>query len=176
MKCCLILLPSCKPPRKLVPIAHGDKCPRKPTFVGIEPSRTITRVESGSRKLLLLLDNYARKDVLNVEPRFLMTSVQKIRCPHTHNGFAVPTIAPSNLWWFGEQELLLLLLLICSPSFCEDPGQTFKTEQLFCKCVGLRLISFLTIGQKVSIQKISLFGYRWVSKLSWAGMCSKLFF
>jgi hypothetical protein len=48
----------------------------------------------------------------------------------------VPTIAPIDLWQFGEQELLLLLLLIPSPSFCEDLGHMFKTEQLFCKCVG----------------------------------------
>jgi len=78
---CLLLLPNYKPLRKFVPIAHGDKCPIKPTFVGIEPSRTITMVEGGSRKLLLLLDDYVRKHAPNVEPRFSMMGVQKIRCP-----------------------------------------------------------------------------------------------
>jgi len=48
-------------------IAHGDKCPRKPTFV----------VESGSRNLPLPPNDYARKHAPNVESHFLVMGVQK---------------------------------------------------------------------------------------------------
>jgi hypothetical protein len=48
----------------------------------------------------------------------------------------MPIDAPIDLQWFGEEELLLPLSLIRSPSFCEDPSHTFKTKWLFCTCVG----------------------------------------
>jgi hypothetical protein len=60
----LLLLPSYKPPRKFVPIAlHllGDKCPRKPTFVGIKPFRKptffflVTIVVESSRFLVMTM-------------------------------------------------------------------------------------------------------------------------
>jgi hypothetical protein len=74
----LLLLPSYKPLKKFAPIALGDRCPRKPTFVAIEPSRTIVVVESKSRKPPLLLDNYARKPTPSVELCFIVMGVQKI--------------------------------------------------------------------------------------------------
>jgi hypothetical protein len=150
---CLLLLPNYKPLRKLTPIAPDDKCPKKPAFASIEPSRTIVVIESGSRKPLLLLDNCARKLVPSVEPSFIVMGVQKIRHPQTCNKFVVPTTRPIDLWQFDEQELLLPLLSIRSPSFCEELGDKFKIEHLFCKCVGLRLSSILMIGQKMSIKK-----------------------
>ncbi len=104
------------------------KSPRKPTFASIEPSRTIVVVESGSRNPSLLLDNCVKKLVPNVEPHFIVMGVQKIQCSQTRNKFAMPTTATPNLRWFGEQELLLPLLSIRSPSFCEDLDHTFKIK------------------------------------------------
>ncbi len=112
----LLLLPSYKPLRKPVPIALGDGCPRKPTFV----------VESGSRKLPLPPNDFARKYAPSVEPRFLVMGVQKIRRPQMWNKFVVPTTAPTNLWQFGEWELILPLSSIHSPSFCEILGHMFQ--------------------------------------------------
>jgi len=70
-----------------------------------------------------------------------------------HNMFVLPTTTPTNLWRFGEQELLLPLLLICSFNFCEDPNHMFKTEWLFCKCVDLKLSPIFMLGQKTSIKE-----------------------
>jgi len=93
----LLFLPSNKPLRKLAPIVLGDRCPRKPMFIGIEFSKTIVVVESWSRKLPLLPDNSTRKPMPSVQPCFLVTGVQKIQRPQMHNMFVMPTIAPTNL-------------------------------------------------------------------------------
>ncbi len=172
---CLLLFPSNKLLRKPTHIAPSDRCPRKPMFADIEPSRTIVVVESRSRKLPLLPNDCARKPVPNVEPCFLVMSVQKIQRPQTHDKFVMPTSVPTNLRRFDERELLFPLLLIRNPSFCVDPGHMLKTEWLLCKCVGLRFSSILMIGQKTSIKEDILVWLK-LSKLSWALICSKLFF
>jgi hypothetical protein len=125
-------------------------------FADIEPSKTIVVVESRSIKLPLLLDDCSRKPMPNVEPCFLVTSVQKNQCPQTHNEFVMPTTAPTNLQWFDEWELLFPLLLIRSPSFCVDPGHMLKTEWLLCKCAGS---DERTENIHKREKRISLFGY-----------------
>jgi len=96
---------------------------------------------------------HSGKPMLNVEPHFLVMGIQKIRHPHMHNGFAMPTTTLINLRQFGEWDLLLPLSLNCNPNFYEDPSHTFKTKWLFCKCVGLKLSFILMIGHKMSIKE-----------------------
>lgn len=94
---CLLLLPNYKPLRKPMPIVPGDRCPRKLTFVGIKPLKTIVVVESKSRKLSLLLNKCARKSMPSVELCFLVTGVQKIWRPQMHNKFAMPIAVATYL-------------------------------------------------------------------------------
>jgi hypothetical protein len=115
--------------------------------------KNITMVESESRKLLLLLDDCPRKHDPSVEPPFSMMGVQKIRWPQTHTGFVVPTTALTDLW-FGWQVLYSYYRGFIALAFVKILAtHSFKTEWLFCKCVGWRLSSILMIGQKMSIKE-----------------------
>ncbi len=80
-----------------MPIVPSDRCPKKLTFVGIKPLRTIVVVESKSRKLSFLLNKCARKSMPTVELCFLVMGVQKIWRPQMHNKFDVPIAVPTYL-------------------------------------------------------------------------------
>jgi len=67
-----------------MPIARGDRCPRKPTF----------EVKSGSRKLPLPPTDYARKHAPNVEPHFLVMGVQKSNAHKCTSSLLCPLLCP----------------------------------------------------------------------------------
>ncbi len=125
---CLLLLPNYKSLRKPVFIAPSDRCPRKPTFASIEPSRTIAVVESGSRKPLLLLDDCVKKPMPNVEPHFIVMGVQK---SNTHKHITSLPCPPLH------------------PQTCDDlVNKCFYSH--YCRFVALAFVKILVTHSKLN--------------------------